>query len=320
MADFANEAIETIKQTLNLKLLLYFFAVFLLQSLAALIVAGVFILIGAAAILPYFGSFTIESFQALLSNQAAILSILSIVVPLAIVWALVELYINAFFSGLKINLFNNFANGEGLSIGSAFGPAAKRAFTYFKIQLLIGIAAAAIAAIIAAMVLLPFFSLKTADFASAGPAVAIAIVLVLLLLFALMIGLFLLSPFLWLFMPIAFFEKKGTIDSIKRSIALAKPNYWENIVFIIIFMLVTFVVSLLMSAIQRMASMAFLFPTIMLAETSSADTMIYSMMGAMPAVMAVTILFSLPFTIWIEAYGIAALRNLYFLNKPKGKT
>lgn len=318
MASFVDEAIETLKQTLNLRLFFYFLVMQLLEAAAELVATIFFAIIGIAAILPLIGEFSPENIQAVFSNQALLFPILAIAMPLAIIWLLILLYIAALFSGARINFFNNFADGKEPSIGKAFSLARKRAFTYFKLDLLVTIIIFAAIAIILAVMLLPLVGLM----ASNGSMTAIGVFGILgalLLLFLFCVAIFLLSPFLWLFLPVVFFEEKGVIDSINRSVDLARPKYWDNLGFIVIFIAITFVISLLVNGINRAISFAFFFPAISGAETVSEQAVLYSTMGAMPMLSAVFIIIFLPFTVWMSSYSTAAVRNLYFLNLPKSK-
>jgi len=328
MASFVDEAIETFKQTLNLRLFAYFLAIQLLESVAFIVITIAFALIGIAAILLYivenFGELSAEAILAAFSSQVMLFPILAMAIPLAIIWLLVLAYIAALFSGARIIFFNNFANGEGPSLGKAFGLARKRAFTFFKLELIVSIVVLAIISIILAITLLPMIGAigSSASMAGSGSMAATAIFGVLaglLLVFIFFIALFFLSPFLWLFLPVVFFEKKGVVGSISRSVELVKPKYWDNLGFIVIFIAIMFVINLIINAITRLISLAFFLPLIGAAETMTGEAALYSMLGElepMPAIMAIFAIIYLPFTVWMNSYSTAAARNLYFLDQP----
>jgi len=314
MPGFVDTVIESLKQTLNWPLLLYFFAVQLIEGVVIGVILVFFVLLG---LLSLFGSLDFSSIQGIaqqFSNPALLLNLVGIIALLVVAFFLVVMYVSALFAGWRLNLFNNFLKSKRLDLGRAFAQAKPRAFTYFKIDLLVTV-------IILLVLFVPFFLafLPILAYLPGSPPSTVVgqflagILAAFLWLLLGLIALFFVSPVMFLFAPVAFFERQGAIDSIRRSIALVKTNYWGNLAFILVYFVIVFFINLIVNAILRILSIPLLVPLVMAGE-SGAGPAVAGMLGFMALFGVLSVIILVPYVIWVVAFQIACLRNLYFLD------
>ncbi len=307
MPGFVDTLIESFKQTLNLKLWLYFFAIQLLEGIMIGVIFLFLALIGFLALLGPVTSVGIGNIELLFSDPGILASVICIACVLFLVFLVVASFIGSLFTGMMFHLFNDFLRTKRLDLASAFEKARPRFFTYFKVSLLVGVIISIVLAIAFAPLLLsiPF---AEAGAQNLGPLIAGAGFFVLLLL-VIVIALFLLSPMLNLLAPVAFFERRGVIESIKRALELMKANYLGNLAYVILYSIIIMAISFVISTIVQFLQLAVMLPA--MATGSSAGAAIG---GLIALVVLVSIVLYVPFTVWSVCFDTACFRNLYFLD------
>jgi hypothetical protein len=318
MPGFIDTVVESLKQSLDWPLWLYFFAVQIIEGIVSGVVVLLFLFVGAVMLL---GSFSLTIFQnpaAFFSNPANLLGLFTAVGILVAILIVILTFVASYFTGIRFNLFNNFLKTKKIDLGKAFEDTTPRAFTYFKVSLLVSLIGILILLILA----IPVFSSIPALLGMTSPAPLIGFILyvvVVLLLFAL--GVFLLSPILQLLAPAAFFERKGAVDTLKRAIELAKANYLGNLAFVLIFMVVVMGISWILSIILQFVSIFTLIPAIALSE--SGGTIAGAAAGGFVVYGVIYVILFVPYIIWSTVFETAAFRNLYYLDqgllRPKAK-
>ena len=318
MAGFIDTVIDSLKQSLDLPLWLYFFAVQVMEGIVEGIVVLLFLFVGAVLLL---GSFSLSFFQnpaALFSNPENLLSIVSTIAILGTIMVVVMSFVASYFTGLRFNLFNGFLKTKKIDLGKAFEETTPRAFTFFKVSLILALLVTLVLLIIA----IPVLSSVPSMIGMTSPAPLVGLILyivVALLIFSL--AMFLLSPILQLLAPVAFFEKRGAIDTVKRAIELVKPNYLGNLAFVLIFFVVVVGVSWVISLILQFISLVTLFPAIALSEAGGAAA--GAAVGGFMVYGIVYVILFVPYVIWSIIFETAAFRNLYYLDssmlEPKAR-
>ena len=325
MADFIDNVVESFKQTLDLHLWLYFFAVYLVEGIAEGIVILVFLLFGALAALGFLGSLGLQNLgnvfsspQALFSNPGFIGFIALALILLAFM-VLAIVFIASLFAGIRYNLVNNFLKKKKLDLGQAFHNAMPRTLTMFKAGILITAVILAVLFVlcIPALAVLPGI---IAGGPGAGAALGIVgmifYIFVILGLFAL--AMFFLSPFFVLVQPTVFFGKLGAIDSLKRAFALAKSNYWANLGFVLIYSIVLMGISFVISIVAQIVGLVLMLPAMAFSGAGNA-AMASGMIGSMMLYYMVYIILFIPYTVWSLSLEATSFRNLFFLNSGKEK-
>jgi len=309
MPGFIDTVIESVKQSLDWPLWLYFFAVQIIEGIVGGVVILLFLFVGGVALL---GSFSLSIFQnpdVLLSNPGNLLGVFAIIATLATILVVVLAFVSSYFTGMRFNLFNNFLKTKKIDLGKAFEDTMPRAFTYFKVSLLVAVVAILILLVLAipALSSIPLL----VGVSSPGPILGIILyVVAMLLLFCL--GAFLLSPVLQLLAPTSFFEKRGAVDTIKRAIQLAKANYLGNLAFVLIFSVVVMGISWVLSIILQFVSLFTLIPAIALSESGGA--MAGAAAGGFAVYGVVYVILFVPYIIWSTLFETTAFRNLYYLD------
>lgn len=319
MPGFVDTLIASFKQTLNLQLWLYFFAIQLLEGIITGVVFLLLALIGFLALLgPIISIGGFENIELLFSDPGILTSIVSVACVLFLVFVVVTSFIVSLFTGIRFHLFNEFLRTKRLDLSSAFEKARPRFFTYFKVSLLVGviISIALAIAFVPLLLSIPFAGTTAPNI---GPLIAGAGLFIVLLLI-IVIALFLLSPMLNLLAPVAFFERRNVVDSIKRAFELMKANYLGNLAYVILYSIIVMAISFVISMIVQFLQLAVMLPAMVAGSSAGA-----AVGGLVALVVLVLIVLYVPFTVWSVFFDTACFRNLYFLDlallgRPVGKT
>lgn len=314
MPGFVDTVIESLKQTLSWPLLIYFFAVQLLEAFAIGLVFVFFALIAVLSVFGLIGQTGIPQLVAFFSNPANLVGIIGLFLVVMFFFFLVAMYVSAFFTGMRFNLFNNFLKEKRLDLGRAFSQTKGRAFTYFKIDLLITIILTVLFGLIWLLAFIPLLPLMLgqSSLSAVGPLV-MGLILALIFMLLLFIVLLLVSPVLVLLAPVAFFEKEGVIGSIKRSIALVKVNYWGNLAFLIVYVIIITVISLVVQFILGAIRLVFFLPFALVSDPMN-SALIANLVGSIALFSIIAVIILVPFIVWSSAFQTASFRNLHALN------
>ncbi len=318
MLGFVDTLIASFKQTLNLQLWLYFFAIQLLEGIMTGVVFLLLALIGFLALLgPIISIGGFENIELLFSNPGILTGIVGVACVLFLVLVVVASFIVSLFTGIRFHLFNDFLRTKRLDLASAFEKARPRFFTYFKVSLLVGV----IISIVLAIAFVPLLPILFAGTTASNIGLLIAGAgLFIVLLLIVVIALFLLSPMLSLLAPVAFFERRGVIESIKRAFELMKANYLGNLAYVILCSIIVMAISFVISMIVQFLQLAIMLPAMAVGSSAGA-----AVGGLVALVVLVSIVLYVPFTVWSVCFDTACFRNLYFLDlallgRPVGKT
>ncbi len=312
MPGFVDTVIESFKQTLDLRLWLYFFLTQVVEAVVSAAAILVFVLLAFAAIFGSAAFANIQNIAQLFSSPSFILNALGAILLLAAILFLMLLYISSFFTGLRFNLFNRFLQKKELDLGAAFEETKPRTLTYFKINLLISGIVLLLAALLLLPVLLPMLAGQLLSGSAAAGALAyFLLVFLLALVFA--VAVFFLSPVLLLLAPVAFFSRLGVIASIERSIELVRANYWGNLAFVLIYLVIAMGVSWAVSLVGQIAGLLAFIPAIAVAGGSSMAAG-PGILGAMLSYYTIFFVIFIPYVIWSAVFSTACFRNLYFLD------
>jgi len=309
MAGFTDTLIESIKQSLDWSLWLYFLAVQLIEGLLAGFIVLLFLFVGAILMLNSFTPAFFQNPMAFFLNPANLVGIIGTVCLLSTILIVVLVFVASYFTGLRFNLFNGFMKTKKIDLGKAFEATTPRAFTYFKVSVVIALVVSVALLVLA----IPALSSIPALIRTLAPAPLIGLAiyaLVALTLFS--IALVIVSPILQLLAPTAFFEKKGAIGTIKRAIELAKANYLGNLAFVLAFIVIVVGISLILSLILQFVSVFTLIPAIVLSE--SGETAAGAVIGGLAVYGIVFVILFLPYLIWSTLFEIIVFRNLYYLD------
>jgi len=201
-------------------------------------------------------------------------------------------------------LFNAFLKEKKIDLGKAFEITMPRVFTFFKMSLLV--AALAVLAV-GALLVVPLLLIVS----NPSPAMALPVVLLFLIIsLILMLAMLLLMPFFALLAPVAFFEKLGAIDGLKRAFALIKTNYLGNLAFVFVYFLVMFGVSWI---VNTFVQFAMVFPMVSMISGSPGANLA-AFVGAWIVFGIIAFLIYIPYVVWTSVFETAAFRNLYFLD------
>jgi len=318
MPGFIDTVIGSLKQSLDFPLWLYFLAVQIIESIVGSIVVMLFLFAGAVLLIGSIGPSIFQNPAALLSTPANMLGIFSVIGLLAAILIVILAFVTSYFTGIRFNLFNNFLKTKKIDLGKAFEETTPRAFTFFKISLILALLICLVLLVLAIQVLSSIPALI--GMTSPAPLVGLILyIVVVLLIFSL--AMFLLSPILQLFAPTVFFEKRGAIDTIKRAVELAKTNYLGNLAFVLIFFVIVVGVSWAISILMQLISFFTLIPAIALSK--SGGPVAGAAVGGFAVYGVIYVILFVPYVIWSTVFETAAFRNLYYLDRsllePKAK-
>jgi len=313
MTGFVDTLIKSFKQALNIRLLLYFLVVQIIESFVGFVVFTIFFLFGLLLFLGSIDYIGIQNIPTLLSNPDSLISVLGTFGLLGFVFLFVLFYITAVFSGIRFNLVNMFLKEDKLNIGDAFRKARPRAFVFFKIFVLIGFAI-----LLAFSILFLFPTLSISGFfnGSGTPLSASSIVFLAVLAFASFIAVFLLTPFFAMLAPATFFEKLGARATIKRSFSLIKTDYLGNMVFVILYLALLISLSIIVSLALQVLGFFTLMPAISSFRAGGVNSL-----GPFIASLSIYgffyLAFIVPYSVWAIAFETTAFRDLFFLNRAQ---
>ncbi len=316
MNDFIDQLVGSLKQSLDLKLWLYFLLMLILNGLVSFLVFLVFVLAGVVMLVVSLSSVSFANIPLLLSRLSQFLPLVFGLALLFILWILAMLYVSSLFSAAMFALFNGFLEKKKLSLGHAFETAFARAFTLFKVNLLVSIGLA-----IALLVVFSplFFALSQSSFVLPNILQVFgALAFVGILVLVLLIAVFLLSPWFSLLTPAVVFGSQGAIDSMKEAFAFVKRDYFGNLVFVIIYMVIVMGVSWVLGMMLSFVQMFTLLPAMVVAESSSAVAT-GAVLGAFGIYFVVAAVLYVPYIIWSTVFDTSAFRNLYFFNLSRSR-
>jgi len=318
MADFFDNVIDSFKQTLDFSLWLYFFAIYLLESVVSGLVVLVFLALGLVAALGSLNVIGIEGFIGLLSSPGQLLAnpgfmaFVAICIVLFALMILALLFVASFFVGIRYCLMDSFLRTKKLGLGSAFERARPRALTFFKSSIIVSLAIGIVLTIAFLPLILSIPGIAGSGPASAGLKVVALFLFAFLILIVFAIAMFLLSPFLALIAPAVFFEDKGAVVSLKRAFALAKGNYLPNLGYLIIYTIIVVGVSFVISMVAQFLGLLFMLPMAALGASGSAAGA--GIISAMMFYYAVSALLLIPYSVWASSFEAASFRNLFVAN------
>jgi len=326
---FVDQLIDSLKQSVNLNLWLYFFLVQLIEGVVYLIVFAVFAIFGIIAIFGSLGGLSEQSLMQMVSTPSMVATALAAVGIIAFAAILILLYITSLFEGIRFNLFNNFLKDKSLDLGKAFGQAKPRTLTFFLTGILISLIIGAllvIALIPAALSIVPLIiSAQTGSEAANAGAVVFTILYLLVIMLVFGLVMLLISPIINLVAPAVFFEQRGAISSIKRAYHLARTSYLGNLAFVILFGIVMWAAGFILNIIVRLISLPLILPMAAgLENVADPAIALTNIMGMTMAIMGFSMIIIIPYSIWVSIFQVAAFRNLYFydlslINKGNSK-
>jgi len=242
MGLLVDSVLDIFRKSFSLKAWLYFIVLFVIAMVVGLViamVAGIFVFFGVAM-------------AASTMSPAALLPVLFvamlIMIPLFIAFGV-------FIQGLSLYFARDFLAGKKVSIGDTLSKAFNRTIARFwavlGTEIIITIIYLLILGVIGLILFAPLIP-PLMELASTNPAELEALVesaeffqmfapMILYLvvaIFVLAVIAFFIHPFFVLSFQVPFFENKGIIESVKRVLGLGKRNYFLNLSFTIVFLLV----------------------------------------------------------------------------------
>ncbi|MCK4883387.1 MAG: hypothetical protein KAS30_00820 [Candidatus Diapherotrites archaeon] len=101
----------------------------------------------------------------------------------------------------------------------------------------------------------------------------------------LVLGLFFMSPFFMLIVPVIVFEKKGVLDSIKSSFVHGKKNYLSLLAFNVLFMLTIMLVGIIMSILYNVMFIPIIGPILLACLMLVFEAYLFAVAGSMSTVL-----------------------------------
>ncbi len=101
----------------------------------------------------------------------------------------------------------------------------------------------------------------------------------------LVLGLFFMSPFFMLIVPVIVFEKKGVLDSIKSSFVHGKKNYLSLLAFNVLFMLTIMLVGIIMSILYNVMFIPIIGPILFACLMLVFEAYLFAVAGSMSTVL-----------------------------------
>ena len=101
----------------------------------------------------------------------------------------------------------------------------------------------------------------------------------------LVLGLFFMSPFFMLIVPVIVFEKKGVLDSIKSSFVHGKKNYLSLLAFNVLFMLTIMLVGIIMSILYNVMFIPIMGPILLACLMLVFEAYLFAVAGSMSTVL-----------------------------------
>lgn len=339
LLDYLDGVFDAFRQSLSLRLLLYFLALFLAQGLVvgifgfALAVAGILIFLGMI------GNLTVQNLVLVISSTEMLLASMLLFFTVSTIFVLVVLFISGIFEGIRFNLVDAFARTGKISMRDSFKKTRPRLFTYFFSNLVVII----FLVLVLFLLMSPFLSLVPGIFSSfftrvllgnpeilAGilPVLGNALTLGLLGGILFLAFLFLISPFTMLLNPVVFFEKKGFLDSVRAAVHLAKENYLANIAFFVMHIVILLGAYAFSQSIGQFFGALILGPplismlTALLSGEAAMMEAMFSSVSFFLSVQAFRLVYMLvfvPFMLWSPVFQKAAARMLFALKAGNAK-
>jgi len=241
MSDIAAMLSESLKSSLNLRLMSYYLLAFVLFFIAFGIV---FSALGIVAMTVYW----------VFGIQEISIAIFAIIVLVGII---LLYYANAVLHGLFLLLARDFIGTGKLSFSEALNNALQRANTLFAANVLISVFFLIIFIILMMPAVLPLLGAlqQLSPLALFEPQALVSLFLPVVLTALAMIAvffifLFLISPFTFLVAPVIVFESLSVFGGIRKAFNVTRQNYLQNLLAVLVFIVVVVIISFFSSAMQ----------------------------------------------------------------------
>ncbi len=273
---------------------------------------AVILLIGIIAIMvPFFILFFIGLFVSITSGFSP--AVLFLFFIFFILFMLIAFFVGAAMNGTALNLIRENLSKGTYDLWKAWGKTKPRIFTSVKVEIIVSI----FFFFLFLICFLPFiFSLINFFNSLSLPMLLFSSPETWLKLFSSLFASLLVSVFIWiivslillpftvLYRQIPFFESKGAVDSIYRTIHLARKNYRKNLFFALLF----FIVFLGITFLYLILSFSF------------AGISLFPSLGAVIFLLMIfRLIIEIFYTIWITTFSYLFDTQIYLLN-IKGET
>lgn len=306
---YLNELRPILNLTIEKDIYLKFLSFYLVEMVIVLILT---LIMSIPAILYFLSKGIIQNPQ-LMSNPVILSEIIGLFVILGLVWIIIVAVIGALFEGARFSYAKSVFDKKRKTIGEAIAVGKERMVAVFGVSLIWGLISGIVTLVLMSPVIISFIDLIP-KMQGGGSELAVSMVMLILymvvMFFIIFIGLFILSPFMSMSSPIAVFEKKGAIDSFKRSFAIMKGNYVPTLLFLILVGAIVFAVGMVISIIGQVLSF-------MVLPFSFVGMEVY--VGLILLVNLLLIILGVLVEAWDNALGTLAVTKLFTLNQKKNK-
>jgi hypothetical protein len=310
MGDTVSTFGQILRASVNIKFYLYMILLMVLTMvlgvltvIAGIIVGGVIFLVG----LMVYGLMAF-SLPALL-----IYFILSVIALLLFV--LLGAFVDAVIEGLGINLCWDFLSGKKLDLSAALKRMQPRLVDAVKLRfyvwLIVGIVIIVLIAIpfLLALPAMGGFDVAVGEIEDFLVPFAGVMIFEIILLLAIALAAFFLVPFSVILFQIPFFEKKSPRECVDRAIALGKKNYWRNMGYYLLMVIVLVFVFMFAGVFGFITGM---FAAVMDSDALMALALIiFIFFGIVMFVVRILL------QIWALGLSQLFLTSIYFLNTGK---
>jgi hypothetical protein len=247
--------VQGVKESFNIKNFLKMLAINFFEILINTLLVIKFFIITIFAIGFYFG-ITGTQIQETPTGQELIELILTnliIILPIAIIGLAIFLIFSTYFLAIRYRLAKSIIDNEKIGFIELIFQAKEGFFKLLKTNLLTSILLSIVELVILIpTILIGIISILNFKVDDSTSILFITITLIVgLLNFGLMLVIsFLIQPLFLIASPIAYFEKKGAIDSIKESVKIGKSQYFPKLIFLALIGLGTIIISLAQGIIR----------------------------------------------------------------------
>jgi hypothetical protein len=306
MGTYTDGIVESLKNSLNPKLLLYFLiamVLFTVISIVALVLFGVpllFIIMRYVTTNPLW----------FLYEWPTLLLILSLFVGGFIIASMI---LEAYFYGVYMKMAKRFWETQGFNLTESLKVPLGRVSVLFRANVVIGFLFLIFFLLLMLPALVSIMDLISAylnlgigaPFAQAESTIITVIINILLASIILLLTMLLLMPALWLVIPVALFEKLGAFDTIKRALELVKGGrYLSSLGYAVMFLL------LMYAGLLAVQLLIFIINLVTIALLAAAGV-------AVILNVLVNLVIGFVLGAWIAAFFSLSVIKLYQLNSGK---